>query len=331
MPSLPLLGEFAQRKAAQARIGFARGDALQLTDAPVDPERKYLYFDLASGASLRTGTPGQANELSLAIPEGQRALVVIDPLERFAYIDGHVTLRYNGELVFLAQLLDPTETVDLFAGELPMRHRATVNVSGVVADALDAAQMELAGRYAVDAGRLGEWLKLEGQPLALEGSLTLTPTGLLGKGVVRSSLAPERLLDSAVQAQIFVPFTGGYQTAFVELRTNLDVPAANFHGDAMARLDGALDVVADANLQMPQLGLKDVLADAGDGAVTPLWDRTLGAVMTPARAGYDKLSELAAGGAESAAAGVQWSKDLAAQQWCGWTGRCSEPVQTAMR
>ena len=332
MPSLPLLGSLTQRKAAEARIGFDRGDALSLADAPVDPERKYLYFDLASGASLRAATAGQTGELSLDIPEGQRALVVLDPLERFAYIDGHVTLRYNGELVFLTQLLDPTETLDLFAGELPLRHRATVQVSGVMSDALDEAQMELAGRYAVDAGRLGEWLKLEGQPLALEGSLALTPAGLLGTGVVRSSVAPERLLDSAVQAQVFVPFSGEYQTAYVELRTNLDIPIASFHTDAMARLDGALDVVADANVQMPQLGLEDALANAGSSGAR-LWNRSMSAVTEPARAGYGKLSELATGGVAGAAAGLEWSSELAAQQWCGWMGRCEAvaPVETAMR
>lgn len=337
MPSLPLIGNSTNRKAAEARVGFDRGDALPLAgsslDIPLHPDRKYLYFDLASGATFSAGPAGQAGELTLGIPEGQRALIVLDPTERFAYIDGHVTLRYNGELVFLAQLLDPTETVGLFAGELPLRHRATVHLSGVVADAVDATQFELAGRYAVDAGRLGEWLKLEGQPLALEGSLALTPEGLLATGVVSSSLAPERVLDSAVQAQIFVPFSAEYQTAFVELRSKLDVPAADFHADAMARLDGSLDAVADANLQLPQVGLDEAVASAQDAA-GPVWDRVVGTVVPPAQAGYERLSDLAAGSAESAAAVLDWSKEQAAQRWCGLTGWCggpAAPVETAMR
>ncbi len=337
LPSLPFFGNTTGQTAAEARVGFERGEALSLAGAPLDPDRKYLYFDLASGAALTAPAgEGRSGELSLAIPEGQGALVVLDPLERFAYIDGHVTLRYNGELVFLAQLLDPTETVDLFVGELPLRHRATVHVSGMTGAALDDTHLELAGRYAVDAGRMGEWLKLDGEPLAVEGGIVVNGEGLLATGVVRSSLAPERVLDSAVQAQVFVPFSVDYREAYVELRSRFDSPAAGLHADGVARLDGALDAVADVNVHLPW-GRRDEAAVAQDaGGMKALWDRTAGTVGDTARAGVAHAAGLGRGGYQSAAAGLEWSADLVAQQWCGMTDRCESrfdkgPVETAMR
>ncbi|MDI9549956.1 MAG: hypothetical protein QM346_20370 [Chloroflexota bacterium] len=337
LPSLPLIGKATGQAAAEARVGFERGEALSLADAPLDPGRKYLYFDLASGTAL-TASAGEsrAGELSLAIPQGQRALVVLDPLERFAYIDGHVTLRYNGEMVFLAQLLDPTETVDLFVGELPLRHRATVHVSGLTGAALDDLHLELAGRYAVDAGRMGEWLKLDGEPLAVEGGIVVNGEGLLATGVVRSSLAPERVLDSAVQAQVFVPFSVDYRDAYVELRSRFDSPAAGLHADGVARLDGALDAVADVNVQLPWSERDDAALAEGAGGMKALWDRSIGAVGDATWAGAAQAVNLGRDGYQSAAAGLEWSADLASRQWCAMTGLCESqygagPVETAMR
>ena len=180
----------------------------------------------------------------------------------------------------------------------------------------------------MDAGRIGEWLKLEGEPLALEGSVVVTGAGLLATGIVRSSLSPQTVLDSAVQAQVFVPFTMDYQDAYVELRSDFDMPLASLHADGYARLNGALDAVADANVQMPWSGRDDAaLAQTrpkgSRGSDAGLWERTV--------AGYDWMSDRALGGYESAAAGVEWSVDLAARQWCGVTGRCEAPVETAMR
>jgi hypothetical protein len=337
LSSLPFFGRAAAQTAAEARVGFEHGEALSLAGAPLDPSRKYLYFDLASGAALTASAgEGQSGELSLTIPEGQRALVVLDPLERFAYIDGHVTLRYNGEMVFLAQLLDPTETVDLFAGELPLRHRATVHVSGMTGAALDDMRFELAGRYAVDAGRMGEWLKLDGEPLALEGSVIVSGDGLLATGVARSSLAPERVLDSAVQAQVFIPFSVDYRDAYVELRSRFDSPAAGLHADGVARLDGALDAVADVNVQLPWQGRDDAALVQEAGGMRTLWARTAGLARDLAQTGFTRATGLAQDGYAAAATGLEWSADLATRQWCGITGRCQggvgeEPVETAMR
>ncbi len=298
---------------------------------------------------------GDAGDLRLDIPQGQRALVVIDPQERFAYIDGHVTLRYNGELMFLAQLLDPTEVVDLFAGELPLRHQATVHVTGALTDRLDASHLELAGRYAVDGGRVGEWLKLEGEPLALEGNITLTPAGLLATGVVRSSIAPQQVLDSAVQAQLFIPFRGDVQDAYVEVRSRLDVPVAAVHADAMARLDGGLETVAEANMSAPwnaqdatalvEAGVAggndaEEVAQANAEDEPGRWARTVDTVAGSTRAGYGRLAELASAGWDVTASGAQqsakWSAEMAARGWCGVSGRCdalplAEPMETAMR
>ena len=344
-PSLGILGPAAGGKPISASIGFDHASALPAIDAALDAERKYLFFDLAAGTELAAALEdGADGALWLSIPEGQRATVVIDPQDRFAYIDGNVSVRYSGNLAFLTQLIDPMETVDLWNGELPLRHQATVHVSGSVSDELKDTRLELEGRYAVDGGKVAEWLKLDGDPLAIEGGIVISDEGMLGTGVVRSTLLSERVMDGAVQAQVFVPFSTQYSEAYVALNTRLDMPFANVSADGYARLDGALDMIADGSFEAPwRPGASDAIVlrqsgadnaafadtSAERGRWVRAWEATSNTARTgfeyaqePARSGYGWVLDKAGSGYESASTGLEWSIDLASQQWCSTTGLC---------
>ena len=218
--SLGLLGRAGSKNPIATTVGFDYASALPAVNASLDPDRKYLYFDLGRGTELEA-TVGDGAEVSLwlSIPEGQRATIVVDPLERFAYIDGNLTMRYSGSVAFLAGMVDGFEAADLLSGDLPLRHEATVHVSGVVTDKLADSRLELEGRYAVDGGKLAEWFNVNGEPLALEGGLVISDAGMLGTGVVRSTLMPENVWNSAVQGQVFIPFSTDFRQAYAALNT----------------------------------------------------------------------------------------------------------------
>ena len=358
-PSLNLFGRTTSKKPIATVIGYDRASAMPEMAATLDPERKYLFFDLAAGTELSAElNDGSDGALWLSIPDGQRATVVIDPIERFAFIDGNVTLRYSGNMAFLSQLLDPAETVELFTGELPIRHQVTVHLTGVVTDQLADSHLEFAGRYAVDGGKVAEWLNVNGEPLALEGGIVISGEGLLGTGIVRSTVMPENVWNSAVQAQIFVPFSTDFQDAYLALNSRVDIPFANLSADGTARVNGSLETIADGNLHVPWIsGDADLFAEAGEAAETVgvavnasggnrwsnAWSATSDGVRTgleltrkPAGAAVDWIRDTAGSGLETASDGLEWSIDTASSQWCSTTGYCHSPdgesgTATAMR
>jgi hypothetical protein len=358
-PSLGMFFRTTSERPVATAIGFDYASKLPQIDASLDPDRKYLFFDLAAGTDLEASLGADAdNSLWLSIPEGQRATVVIDPQERFAYIDGNVTIHYNGSVAFLTQLLDPTQTVDVLSGELPVRHQATVHVTGVVANELADTRLELAGRYAVDGGKAAEWLNIDGEPLALEGELVISEDGLLGTGIVRSSVLPDKVWDGAVQAQVFVPFSLDLRDAYIALDTHADVPFAELSADGYARLDGALDLTADGSLEAPwQSGdmvastdsesseSTSEIADTSsvDDDVTSRWSRAweattagtqqgLAAAGKPVGAATAWAKSTASAGYDAAAGGIGWTVDLASDAWCSTTGLCTHngPQETAV-
>lgn len=364
-PTLGIFSRGSSSRPISTAIGFDFGSSLPSVAAELDPDRKYLFFDLGAGTELQAEFDGsKQGALTLSIPEGQRATVVIDPAERFAYIDGNVTLRYSGSIAFLTQLLDPAETVDLFSGELPLRHRATVHFTGVVSQDLADSHLEFAGRYAVDGGQVAEWLNIDGEPLAFEGGILINDEGLLGTGIVHSSVLPESVWDSAVQAQVFVPFSMNPREAYASLDTNVQIPFADISADGYARLDGALEMMADGSLQVPwRTGETATLAASGDndGDVTgaklsvgeldsggsrwaKVWDRTADGALVgidyarrPASAAYGWMKDTADVSYESAAGGLEWTVGLATSRLCETTGYCGrtpsgdEEPATAMR
>ncbi len=371
-PSLAFMGLPLplSKQAIATTIGYDKASELPSMDLPLDPDKKYLYFELASGTELQT-TVGEAGKdtLWLTVPEGQKATVLLDPQERFAYVEGNITLRYSGATAFLTQIMDPAETVELFSGELPIRHQATVHVSGVLSDDLANSELQFAGRYSVDGGKLGEMVKLNGEPLSLEGGLVISEAGVLGTGVIRSTLLPENVWDSAVQAQVFMPFSTDFRNAYVALNSSVNIPFANVSADGYAKLSGAFDVVADGSYSVPwhrndiDLMAETTSDDSGaasaesaldeaelatvdsaieDGRWARIWRTTAEGVQvgidsaTPAaKTAADWAKQSASSGYESAADGIGWTIDMTSNQWCSTTGFCkdrgTDADATAMR
>ena len=355
-PNLGIFTRASLKNPMATTVGYDYAREMPQVGVTLDPERKYLFFDLAAGTELEATVAGDTEgSLWLSIPEGQRATVVIDPAERFAFIDGNVTMRYSGSMAFLAGMMDGVEVADFLSGDLPLRHEATVHVSGVLSDDLADSRLELEGRYAVDGGKLAEWLNVTGEPLALEGGLVISDAGLLGTGIVRSSVMPENVWNSAVQGQVFVPFSTDLSQAYAALNTKVDLPFADMTADGYARLDGALDVVADGSFDAPWRGRGgDAIAAAEEhagetvarepGRLTRAWEATTAgretgfeAASRPAGAAATWVRNTAESGYDSASGGLGWSKDLASSKWCSTTGLCGlddvteDGTATAMR
>lgn len=100
----------------------------------------------------------------------------------------------------------------------------------------------------------------------MEGLLTLSAEGMLLDGVVRSSIAPDSVLDSSVQLTAFVPFQKGVNGAFVATQAALSVPLANVALDGNARLELPSDVVKSASTAAGRAA--DGAADAFQNALT---------------------------------------------------------------
>ena len=146
--------------------------------------------------------------LSLSAPAGQALTLVIDTEEPLVYLAGNVTVNTSAELLLAGPLQDLAQQSELIPDGLPLRQRTQVTVKALAGKNAEE-HLELGGAWSVGAGALGRWLGVEATPLAVEGLLTLSAEGMLLDGVVRSSIAPDTVLDSSVQLTAFVPFKGG--------------------------------------------------------------------------------------------------------------------------
>ena len=202
----------------------------------------------------------------------------------------------------------------------------------MVSDQLADSRLEFEGRYAVDGGKVAEWLNFNGEPLALEGGIVISDEGLLGTGIVRSTMLPETVWDSAVQAQVFVPFSRDIKDAYAALDTRVEIPFADVTAGGYAKLDGALDVMANGSFDGPwgndsanAVAESDEGADDLFGAATvetdrsrwaKAWDATAQGAQTgfdyakkPTGTAIDWVKDTAGSGVDSASGGLEWSID----------------------
>ena len=78
------------KKPAMAEFGVDLGKNLDL-GVPLNDDRRYAYFRFDSGFEMQIGATGDAADakpLTLAIPAGASATLVIDPLDPFYYFSG---------------------------------------------------------------------------------------------------------------------------------------------------------------------------------------------------------------------------------------------------
>jgi len=263
-PTLGVLSDVRMVEPAMAEVGLDTGRNLSHLHAPLDPDRPYLFFNIASGFDVAAVVADTGESLSLSAPAGQALTLVIDTKEPLVYLAGNVTVNHSGEMLLAGPLLDLAQKSALIPDALPMRQRAQVTLSGLAGKYVDET-LKLGGSWAVDAGALGTWLGIEARPLAVEGVLRLSAEGMLLDGVVRSSIEPDTVFDGSVHLTAFVPFRRGLADAFVEARADVSIPLAKVATGASARLDlsqkwAAVQHGAAGGAQ----GIKDVAARGGD-------------------------------------------------------------------
>lgn len=235
-PTLGVLSDVRMVQPALAEVGLDIGANLGRLAAPLDPARQYLFFNIASGMDVTGKIADTGDALSLSAPAGQVLTLVIDTQEPLVYLAGNVTVNTSGEMLLAGPLQELAQQSALIPDSLPLRQRTQVTVAGLAGKHTEES-FKLGGAWSVDSGALGRWLGVEATPLAVEGLLTLSADGMLLHGVVCSSIAPDKVLDSSAQMTAFIPFRKGAQTAFVEIHAAAAIPLAKIDVDGGARLD----------------------------------------------------------------------------------------------
>ncbi len=289
-PTLGVLSDVHMVQPATAEIGLDTGDNLRHLAAPLDPERQYLFFNVASGMDVAGRVAGTGASLGLSAPAGQALTLVIDTKEPLVYLAGNVTVNTSGELLLAGPLQDLAEQSPLIPDTLPTWQRTQITISGLAGENVQD-HLTVGGAWALDAGALGRWLGVEARPLALSGVLTLSADGMLLQGMVSSSVAPETVFDGSVEITAFIPFQDGLAAAFVETDATLDVPLAGVAVDAHAHvaLPEADAASEDEAAPIPAMAS----AKRAEGQASNALHDFLAAAGRQAAAGADALKDFA--------------------------------------
>ena len=238
-PTFGLLETLQVADPLRADVGFDYGANLPAIDAPLDPERRYFFFDFGSGIRLDgavTGADGSAQAVSITVPRGQRAVLVIDPLQPLVYLQGQITLNHTGNLAFLDNML-AANGVDVPGLELAgLPGRTSLGLTALITDDPTLSYLEVSSGSAIDAGPMARWMGVDATPLAFNGVARLDHKGLLVTGSTQSSVLPKSVWDGRGQVQVFVPFNGNVNDAFVEAGGSLAVPIARVDAEGSSRL-----------------------------------------------------------------------------------------------
>lgn len=247
-PSFGLLDDARIVTPVMAEVGLDTGASLAHLHAPLKEERQYLFFNLASGLDLRANS--QRGPLSLSVPSGQRATLVIDTEEPLVYLAGNVTVSDPGQVMLVGPLLDVAQRTELIPDSLPVIDRTQIAVAGQFSSVAGGSYVELAGSHGVDvdAGATGRWLGINASPLTARGWVRISGDGMLLNGVVGASLAPDTVFDGELALEAWIPFASELDGAYAQISGSAAVPLASLSADAMARVSLPLDVQAQARL-----------------------------------------------------------------------------------
>lgn len=355
-PALPWLSEAQFDAPLRADIGLELGEHLAHLGAPLDPERAYLFLNFDAG--MRVSAPFDATgarALTLSVPRGQNATLIIDPQEPFVYLAGHITMSHAEQVALLGQLLDPEQTLAFVPDTLPMQELVTVQVNGAWTDEMKDAFLRVGGGFSLRSASTERWFGMELTPLSVYGLMTLSHQGVWLNGLASSSIHPERLLDGAVQAEIFVPFADEWSDAYVQLDGGIDVPLIGVYRAGATRLaapaiDEPVAVVADAEMAAEVVETEPHIVPAAVAqprlwhrvpAMTSLPGTLSSAVVNGASQGYQAAANVTKGGYIWMSDGVAAGYDAAAtavtegalcgwqqteRTWCSITGLCESAV-----
>ncbi|MEX1020908.1 MAG: hypothetical protein WDZ49_14695 [Litorilinea sp.] len=303
----PRIGEFALLRSVlplHTTIGFGPlPDMPQLastfagTVAGLDAPPAYLYFDVVAGQRLGAHTPTQGvDEAGLAVAPGQQARVVLDPESGVLWADGELMLYSYGQGALIEQLLTgDLASVEWSLDALPLRQVLVLSATGM-SDAMAGnapAQMlgetgpflRTAAEYMVDAGAVGEWLRLGDSRLVIGGGVDVSAQGTALAGHVAAALFPASLLDAQAQARLTLPSSdaGLDEERAGELVVVLgaDLPVLGVSGDLAAAISSRLQVDAALTLAHTWGGAPMVYSRQGSTSPAQLWQ--------VAQAGWERI------------------------------------------
>lgn len=278
-PTFGVLDDTRIISPARADIGLELGENLAELNLGLEPDRKYLFFNVDTAFGVNARVPGSGNELAFSLEPGQQLTLVVDTTEPTAYLDGQITLSLDDQVALLGGILESTAIGEYVPDSLPIRERTQFEVSGKFSRKLAESYLILSGAYVMDGGLLPTRLGIQAEPIKVKGTLTLNRDGVLADGVAVSSIQPEVIYDSGARFQAFIPFREEAGEAFATLEGKVISPAAKLAADAGTEIGEAgyelrgkldtpfspTDLVGEASgkINMPDLtGARSVLSKA---------------------------------------------------------------------
>ncbi len=253
-PSFGVLNDVAVTTPAQAEVGLDIGKNLSYLNAPLEADRRYLFFTIGSGFDVAAKTDTATKQFEISVPAGQSATLVIDTQEPLVYLAGNFTVNRDDPIALMGKVLEPVQSLGVIPQALPSPssgQRTQLAVSAQFGKQPQDQQVSVGAAHTVDAGIIGEWLGVDVQPLAVEGLLTVTREGMTLNGVASSNIAPDLILDAGVQVDAFIPFGDNPEDAYVLIQAQAAVPVAKIMADATAKVTWPLDVEATAHVLRP--------------------------------------------------------------------------------
>ncbi len=334
-PSVGVLENVDLDAPVKADLGLETGANLAHLNAPLDPERQYLFLDFNSGlvAESNHRVEGEDHAVRLSVPRGQNATLVIDPREPYAYLSGNVTVSVDDQLAFVGQMIDLGEANVLIPDGLPIRQRIGMQVTSSIGKGAEPF-FQAGGAYSVDAGMIGNLMNVEIRPLVTQGLVTLDRSGILLDGIAEAQIAPETVFDGRTSAQIFLPFDTDIRSAYAQFDAEALIPFAGTSAEAMARLDGYQGMLAQASITTPFSNPNQVenvavgqvddveLVEEIDSDGQPRFKLVRSLATGAADATTDTVTRsylfVKNGAADGATTGLEWTQNA----WCGVSGRC---------
>lgn len=250
-PSFGVLDNVTVSTSARAEVGLDIGKNLSYLNAPLEAERRYLFFMIGSGFDVAAETDTATKQFEIAVPAGQSATLVIDTQEPLVYLAGNFTVTHDGQMALVGKLIEPIQGLGVLPSMLPVRSRTQITASGLFSQRPGDDAVKVGAAHAIDAGTVGQWIGVELQPLAVEGLLTVSRQGMLINGLASSSIAPKSVWDAGVKLDAYIPFDGVLEDAYVQLEGRATVPFANVSADANAKVTWPPAVEASAHVTTP--------------------------------------------------------------------------------
>lgn len=262
---LPAAGPLANLNLpdlVRADVGLDKGSALTALGAPLEPERRYFFLSFGNGLNLTRqiqDDAGITQTLALAVPAGERVVLIIDPEQPLLFLQGKFNVSYTGDLAVISQLLSSRGVVVPGLENVKLPGMGTVVISGTLAPGTNKSFIELSASTGIGAGPIGAIIGLQAQPLTVQGGARIDSAGATITGITTSTVGTAA--SGGGQVQMRVPFDG--QQPFIDLTGALSVPLAQVQAAGAQRITVDGQAVADAVSASAELA-KSSVRSAGD-------------------------------------------------------------------